>query len=685
MVSTPVEIAVRMPEKVQSARTWLERHGRPRPDGLPNALVLLWFPIAVTSVIITLVTLSISGSSTGQWWIRLGMTDDPDLLAGTSRPIRSDEWLAQSSWVVSQVAQGLPARNRVFPGGMDATVFNDLPSRDWSTAFRPHLWGFFASLDQGMALRWWLPAGLLLIAVYCFVVSLLPRQGALAAVLALAVFWQPTVQWWFMPVTLLPIAFAFAVMTAVIWCVRCDSRRGRVLASVIAGYLAVAMGMSIYAPFMIAAVLAAVAFSVGYVVHAWRTEKIALGSLARRLLPLVAAGGAAAVVMVVWVMTRRDTVDAVLNTVYPGQRLTETGIGSKPHLVELLSGPFQRSLQVDVFEGFVGGNQSEAAAPMVVSLFLIIPMLWLLVVQRRRQLGTDWLIVFVVLVQVLILAYTFIPGWDWLARFTLLDRSTPQRLRPAWAILAVVAVVVTALRLQKLDRRVPWPVSAAAGLLVVAGSAFVWRELNSIDSPVVPSTYAIAVTAALALGVILVARRHLLPGAALLLLCAAVVGAGVNPLYRGVVDLANDTPAGREVQRLAADDPTAHWVGVGSPLSMATVVEAGVPGYSGVQTYPSTTMWDQIDPQHAYEGIWNRLAHVYWTPGTGDPMPRTPSPDQIHLTFDSCADFAQEHVAYALVDGGPLNQPCATEVGSFTSGSVKQWIYEIRPQPSEPN
>lgn len=679
MVSAPAEIALPMREKLHPVRDWLASHGKPRPDGLPNLLVLLWFPVAVLSVLGTLVTLSISGSSTGQWWIGLGMADDPDLLAGTPRPIRSDEWLAQSSWVVSQVAQGLPARNHVFPGGMDATVFNDLPSRDWSTAFRPQLWGFFASLDQGMALRWWLPAALVLIAVYCFVVSLLPRQAGLAAVLALVAFWQPTLQWWFMPVTLLPIAFAFAAMTAVIWCVRCDSRRGRILASAIAGYLAVTMGMGIYAPFMISAVLAAVAFAVGYVVHAWRTEKIALGSLARRLVPLIVAGAGAGCVMGAWIQTRRDTVEAVLNTVYPGQRLTETGTAGKPQLVELLSGPFQRSLQVDVFDGFAGGNQSEAATPLLISLFLIVPMLWLLYYQRRRQLGTDWLIVIILLAQLLILAFAFLPGWDWLARFTLLDRTTPQRLRPAWLILAVVAVAVTALRLQKLGQRVPWLFSMSAGLLAVASSAFVWRELRSVGSQVVPSAYALVITLALALGVILVARRHLLQGAALFLICAAVTGAGVNPLYRGVVDLGQDTEAGREVTRLMAADPTAHWVGVGSALSMATVVETGAPGYSGVQTYPSATMWEQIDPQHAYEDIWNRLAHIYWVPGSGEPSPRTTTPDQIHLTFDSCANFAQEHVTYVLVDSTPLDQPCARQLGTFGQGSVQQWIYEVVP------
>jgi hypothetical protein len=659
------------------SEAWLIARTEPRPDGLPNMLVLLWFPALVVLGVLVLVVAGISGSSTGQWWVQLGSSDDPNLLGGMPRPVRSDEWLVQSSWVVSQVAQGLPATNTVFPGGMDATIFNDLPSRDWSTMFRPHLWAFFLSLDQGMALRWWLPAALVVICGYCFAVSILPRHGALAAVLAVAAFWQPNIQWWFMPVTLLPIAFAFAAMTAVVWCVRSRTLLGRVVPSIAAGYLAAAMVMGIYVPFIVPAMIVTIAFAAGYVIDAWRSEGIRPAALARRLAPLAAAGVGAGVVAGLWVLTRKETIDAVLGTVYPGQRLASTGTVTTPQLVEFLSAPFQRSLQVGVFDGFAGGNQSEASSPVLVSIFLLIPMVWWLARQARRGLGIDWLVLAIVVVQVVLLAFMLVPGWDWLAHLTLLDRSPAPRLRPAFLVLGVVAFVVLAHRLRRAELRVPWVLAVAGGACVVASSAFVWNELSAIGSRVVPSTYAIVITAAVTIAVVAIARRHLMAGAVLLLGCAAVIGAGVNPLYRGVVDLSEDTAAGREVQRLTNDDPSATWVGVGSFLSMATIVETGVHGYSGVQTYPPARMWNQIDPSHRYEQAWNRLAHIAWTPGAGDPAPRITTPDQILLTFDSCADFAQKHVTYVLVDGAPLRQPCATQIAEFDQGSTSQWIYRV--------
>ena len=58
---------------------------------------------------------------------------------------------------------------------MDATVQHDLPTSDWSTAFRPHLTGFlFLPLDQAMAIKWWLPAFAMMAAIFLLVVTLLP-------------------------------------------------------------------------------------------------------------------------------------------------------------------------------------------------------------------------------------------------------------------------------------------------------------------------------------------------------------------------------------------------------------------------------------------------------------------------------------------------------------------------------
>ncbi|MDN4639307.1 hypothetical protein QCD70_03525 [Agreia sp. PsM10] len=652
----------------------------PRESGLPSVPVLLAFPILAFVTVAVFVLLGISGSSTGAYWNIFGTGSDPDLLLGTPQLIRSDEWLVQSSWVVSQTEQGFPVFNQTLPGGMDATVQNDLPTWDWSSLFRPHVLGFlFLPLDQGMALRWWIPALMLIISAYVFVVSLLPRRPFSAAFLALTVLFQPIIQWWFLPTTILPVAFAFTGMTAVIWAYRSRSRLARLGWAAATGYVAIAMAMSIYAPFMVPAALALVAFTIGFVLMERRTQGLSWAQTVRTLLPLLAAAVAAAAVMVIWILTRIETIKALFATVYPGQRLQSTGALTFNELISLFSGPFQKPLQSNTFD-ILGPNSSEAATAMMTSVFLCIPLLWLVWRRYRRSKSVDWLALALVCLQLVVLAFYVIPGWDVIAHVTLLDRSTNGRLRLVFAILAPVAVATIVSRLETEKIRIGWPTTVATGLSVVAASGLVWFALREAGSHIADSRWAVLATILLAMGVVLISRRAAGWGAFALLLATLIVGAQVNPLYRGVFDLAEDTSAGRAVDVIGQTDPEANWVGVGFPAPTAVLLESGVHAYNGVQTYPNDTMWKQIDPSGRFEENWNRLANISWVPGTGAPTVSNPARDQIVVTFDSCSSFAQEHVDFVLSDGEPLNQPCLEPLDEFTQGNSVLRIYAVQPQ-----
>lgn len=665
-----------MRERIIRLKGWCTQRTIPRADGLPNALVLWWFPTVVTMLFLGAVLADVSGSSTGVWWTLTHHGKDPNLLMGTPRAIRSDEWLVQGTWMVSEHAQGFASTNAVFPGGMDATVMNDVPTWDWSTLFRPQLWGSLVlGLGHGLAFRWWLQAWAILVPAYAFVVSLLPRRPVVGALVAGLVIFQPMLQWWWFPATTLPVAFAFTTMTAVVWAVRTSSRRGRILSASAAAYSAVAMAMSIYAPYMLAVFYPTLAFAVGYLLNAWRGG-VAVRELGRRLIPLVAGGIAAGLIVGVWAVTRWSTVQALFATVYPGQRLTPPGQFHRADLVSTLSGPFLGVLRHGDVVG-LGGNQSEAAVPVAISLFLVLPMLWLVWARWHRLRQIDWLAVLLVAVQMFVLAYQFIPGWDQLSRLLLVDRSVPQRMRLGFVVLDASCLVAVAMQLRELRVRTAWWATALTGLVAAGSTAWTWRRLDDVGSSAV-GTFSLAVAIALVAGLLLLARRHVLAGVVMLTVCTLAVGIDVNPLYRGIFDTTTQTSAGRAVSALHAQEPTARWVGVGSFLPMATVFEAGVPAYSGVQTYPALTMWHQIDPSGSYEQAWNRLAHVMWSAGNGDPSPRQPAgaPDVIQLTFDSCAPFAQSYVTYVLSDG-PIDQGCLDLVKAFPHQVQPEWIYRV--------
>lgn len=653
----------------------------PTPEGLPRARALLTFPALLLLALAVLVGLGITGSSSGAWWRQIGGPGaDPRLLLGEPRLIRSDEWRVQSSWFVSQYSQGFPRINQVFPGGTDASVMNDLPVWDWSALFRPHTLGpLVLDLDQGAAWRWWVPAALMMLAVHFFVVTVLPRRPWLGAVLAFVVVLQPSVQWLWLPIVPGPVTFAFTSMAALVWASRSPSRWGRWVPAALAGYAATSMALSIYVPFMVPALWALIAFVVGHCLWSWRTEGRPLREVLTALVPLVTAGVAAAVVLVAWVWTRREAVEALLSTVYPGQRSLPPGFSTSADLVGWLSAPFQRSLLDGVSEG-LGPQQTDAAAPLLVGVFLTVPLIAVLFLQRRRGEPVDWMVVSVVGVQALVFVWAFVPGWDLLAEVMLLDRSLPSRMRLVLLIQIVVAVVVLTHRLDRLRAPLSWYAGAGAAALSVAAAGWAWWRLAVLGSEVVPSASGVVIAAALAAALVALARHRPTAGAAVLLACSAALGAGVNPVYRGVLDLRKDSQIGLAVAKLDAKHPDARWVGIGE-VSAATLVESGVRAYNGVQTYPSPRMWEQIDPAGAYTEASNRLAYLTWEPGSGEPTPHVLgawAPDDLRLTFDSCSRFAQTYVTFVAVDGG-FAQDCLQPVRRVRDGRQSYSLYRVVP------
>jgi hypothetical protein len=650
----------------------------PRASGLPNLFVLLSVPALFFVVIGTLTALGISGTSTGSYWALFGSGADPALLLGAPRGIRSDEWLVQTSWVISQVQQGFPLLNQTFPGGMDSTVQNDLPSWDWSTLFRPHVWGYLLlPLDQGMAVRWWLPALALITSTYVFVVTVLPKRPVTAAMLAVGLLYSPIFQWWFLPTTLWPVALAFTAMTALVWAFKTRRLWVNIAWAALTGYFAVATAMSIYVPYMIPALYVIVFFAVGVVVSEKTSGRRTLPEIGKRFLPLVFGALGALVVMGAWIVTRLDTISAVTSTVYPGQRLEETGTLNTPdELAALFSGPFQRVLQGGV-SGIFAPNQSESAAPLLIVVFLLFAIAWAAFGRTHvRAAGIDWLLVSVIACTLFFAAFLVIPYWDSIAHLILVDRTVAARARLAFAVLGVLGITLLLRRIEETATKVWWPIALLCAAMAVGASILVADYMRTVGSPVLGSGNAwIVVTALVALTVILICRRQGLFGSGALLLASLIIGFQVNPFYLGVFDL-RETNMGQEVSEIGESEPDAEWVGVGGFVPTAMLVESGVRAYNGMQTSPADEMWDEIDPDGEYEFESNRLANVNWTPGTGEPIVTIPVRDQILISFDSCSDFSQENVDYVLSDL-ELAQPCLTQVDRETQGATTLWIYEV--------
>jgi hypothetical protein len=659
----------------------------PRPDGLPNWRVITLPLVILAAIFLGLVAFGVTGTSTGVVHAQISTGSDPDLIAGNPEGIRSDEWFVQTTWTISQVQQSLPLRNESFPGGMDATVQHDLPTRDWSTAFRPHLVGFlFLPLDQAMAVKWWFPSFAMMAATFLFAVVLMPRRPLSALGLGVAFFFSPFFQWWFLSITFYPPAWAMLVMATITWCLRARRRVGAWVLGALVAYLTVALGTGIYAPFIVPVVLIALAYGLGAVLMK-DPQGAPIMRRIRRVLPVLIAGAVGGTVLVVWLVTRWSTIVGFTSTVYPGQRLQAVGHAGLNGFGGLFSG-FLSSILATTFP--FDGNSSEASTFLMPGVFTGVVLVWLVVERIRAKAGIDWLVICVIAAGAVLLAFLFLPGWDLVAHLLFIDRATYGRARIGFGVLSVVMIVLVAVRLRERKawsggRRLPsWVPLTSAAMAALSIGIVIWLAVRRVDVATVLGTtskWLVLLCAVIALlyilDVWLLARGSVAWGVAILLVISIVASGWVNPIYHGVLDL-RSTKTVREVMQLNRSQP-GTWVGINtSPVPTMMLVESGVSALNGFQSTPSRAMWHQIDPRGQNERIWNRLANVSWVARSGAPAPRNPAPDQIQMTFDSCDAFAQQHVTWVLAEG-TVSQQCLRPVNSVQQGPTQMNIYKVVP------
>jgi hypothetical protein len=650
--------------------------GLTRPSRRPLSRQLAIGLGAYALIFAALVVLRINGSAMGLLYPQFYDGTDPRLIVGRPWPIRSDEWLVATPLMVSQVELGLPRFNGVLPGGFDASIVWDMPTRDWSVLLRPHMWGFLAlPLDYAFAFRWWLP--FFVTAAAAFVLACLLWRRPLASwVIAGAFVISPFFQWWFGSGSFWPPAAALAACAATVVLLRDQRTWVHWTVAAIVGYLVAVATIALYPPFLISCVYPALAFCVG-----WFATRSSSGLPWRRrwqrLMPMGVAAVAAAAVVAGFLLSHSEAVEAVNSTVYPGQRLVSPGTPTTISSAAVYAGVFGSALHGDI-RGFAP-NASEGSSFLFLGFYLLPSAGWLVWSRWRRLREVDWALLAVVASLGLLVAFRYVPGWDALAHLLLLDRVTVPRVLIGFGVVSMILLVLIVGRLRETGTgRVPWWTTLAAVALVLGNHFAVWWHVR-VAAPAVLTTaiWWLPMLVLLVLAIAMFSRGWVTPSAVLAGIVALVVAGWVNPIYQGVLDL-RSTDVAQAVEGVDAGDPGA-WVALGSIGATAVLRQTGVEAYSGVQAWPTDEMWEELDPDGSDEAIWNRYAHVNWTADLAADALVLVQADVVQVRLDSCDAFAQEHLDHVLSQGPVTGQRCLEQVDEVQQGPVSYVIYDVVP------
>lgn len=622
------------------------------------------------------VVLRLNQSSIGLWETVYPDAEVEQMIdLGTPKRIRSDEWRVHTPWVLNQVLSGSPIHNPNVGGDL-SPVFTALPVRGVIGLPQAKLAGFrLFGAEVGFS-WWWAYKTFALIASFLWLCLLLTRGNLAASMLGSAwIYTTSFTQWWFS--SLLPeIMIAFAVgMIGAIYALFSSGRGHIVAGCLLVVYAATNLVLHLYPPFIVPLAYLGVFILIGYVV-----QYRAIG-LPRRLPWFRSAAmlGAFAVLCgygIVFLAQVSDTIEAMRNTVYPGQRVSVSG--GVP-LAKLLYGFFEPIRLGEISFPLRPTNASEASSFVLLAPLALLVVPWSALVRRGSALLVA--LGLFCLVALAWIAFEVPAPLERLMQLAGWSLVTPKRAVLALGIGSIVACVMLFARVQ--EGRDPVRSGPARRMSVVAVGMtvlalgwglslidpgfFTWKVIviGTIASTFLAGGLALGRSALLATGIAMYALTTMT----------------VNPLVSGISAISEKPVllAAERVGGSAAD----KWVVIGDTNFAQGLKAHGLDVFAGSQFLPDRKSIAILDPDGSYEKVWNRYAtiEVKSEPARTRPLFVARRGDQYAITVSVCSGMLQSlgitHIAYTgPVPGGDL--ACLAELPAPQDSGVR--FFRYRPE-----
>lgn len=640
----------------------------------------IWPPVArrdllvvsgtIAALFLLLCVLHLHGFSLPLWHEAIDGTPMDEVLLGSPRRIRSDDWVVQIPSILSQTSQrpSFPVVNAVIGSGKVSNLVGpSVPMKHWLSAFRPHLWGYFAGKDFGLAWNWWFRAIGLLYAfwvVFCIVTR---GRTWVSLGCALALLYSPFFQYWSMSCEPMAAMMALSFVSAA-GIALSASAASIALFGILLAWAGGCFALStVYPPYQVTLAYLFLALATGLFLR----EKARIAAGGHRWLRLGVVGAAGLITagfVALYLVEAAEPLRALAGTVYPGNRISSGGDLSA---IRFFNNYFTVSLGVERPIPVPLGNICERAS----CLFLFPPVLCVFAwdwIRRGRRPGPFAFAAGVYIALFLLYAFVGVP--EIVARLTGLSRVEGHRA----IIGAVIAdfLLVAALLARpaandtERDRAAPLVIAALWGAaLAVFGIA----ALRGLQGPSIASMVLTGVAFAALASPVLLRWRH-----AAVALAVVYLGGTIwfNPLVRGGSEYLESNPLSKAVLELdRASGGRTSWV-VYNNVSLPNLFRAiGVRAINGVQYYPEYDFWGRLDPARVYSWAYNRYAHVgYKLPETNASLViAVPQVDIIAVYLDpddpALTRLDVDYLLYAGSTGKALDaSPRLRKVLSLRSG-----------------
>lgn len=513
---------------------------------------------------------------------------------GEARAIRSDEWVVDTPRTLSaryledpfgaysDILRGTKTQNPIH------VSFATLGSRIFNFAY-PVL-----GVEYGFCFNWNIMVIFTFLITFEFFMILTRKRKLVSLLGAVMIVCSSFYLWWGFP----PIfAYAHAALVSFYYFFKTKDRRVQILCAV-ATPIAVAHFVNIlYPAWQVPYGFIVLAFLVWLIHDNW-------ADIRRQTWKSWVMFGAAlifcAVLIVLYLLSIREYMEAISATVYPGARVSTGGYAWNKLLYyfQTLLYPFE-----DV------GNPSEYS--VMINLFPLPVILSVFYMIRTKKI--DWCITPLIVVLAFLLWYTYTTIPEIIAKLTMMTNSTPERAVDMVGIVNVYLIVVLLSRKDEYQLKFKgnWMIG------IVAGAATVMISISTCNKyfPEYMSRKYILVIAAILVLFITMMFCKMQKAAAMGIYIAAMVlfvtvGIQVRPIQHGY-DAIDSKPLAQQIRQINEADPGQKWISADGNFVLSSFgMACGASMITSVNTYPNLDLWRALDENNQYEEVYNRYAHM---------------------------------------------------------------------------
>lgn len=531
-------------------------------------------------------------------------------LLGIARLSRSDEWASSTDYILSQ-GVGSNAfsyfSNKLRGTETDMFTLVNAPVRDILMIGKPFQLGFLLfGNSRGLSFYWYIRLIAMVLGAFELCMIVTNKNKKISLLGAIMISFSAAVQWWYcldnlIWAQIILVLFNLFFVTEKRW-VKYASAFGLLVG--LLSYL-----FWLYPAWQVAFAYFMIAMLIWIVIKNWKNYKINLHDVIVIIVTIICF----ALLVFRWICLSGDTINAVMNTAYPGNRIELGGFTDRMYTyIYNIFTAFDECVNACEYSSML----SFFPIPMLLGVFYLI--------RNRRKENAIFLIPMLA-ISAFLYCFCFIGFPEWMAKITLMNMSTAHRASLALGTMNIYILIFLLGNFKKDDKWMKWWIGVILGIL--ATWFVVTKAIGAEPEVGYLSTFKIAISSIL-FGILFVLIFNINKPKCqtafmyLAIFTALASGIAVNPIIR-TTDIIYEKPISKKIAEIREKDPDAIWIGEAVDFQVSNYMVAnGLRTLNSTNVYPNLEFFEKLlgDRAKDKEYEYNRYAHnvVFLTDGQSD-------------------------------------------------------------------